>query len=396
MERHELRRVVTGTGAVGQVVDLGQAPAHRQAVDHVVGGRAVEHVDEAGVRVRRIVHDHLRPRRDAARLLHVQRGLVGARCCAEIAAAVDVHLRDPAGIDAEADGVPVRVRVVGIEIRQRRDADRLARAVDVGVVQRIDVVEVRDVADGVLARHAGGRRAARRQHQRPVEERVHRAVRVDVHRVEFRLVAQARDRDQQIPQQDGDPRVVTRPVEVAAVLRVVVQVDREGLIERLGRAGRLDHEVIGVDVGDRDPEARQIVRDRRDVAIAGRVAPDEVADREEMTEPGRVGVLRRRDVGLERRRVAHLEDQGCGHGRARRRRPIVLSLGWRNRCGSQGRVPDRDAHEEAEYPGVITEPARRPEPRSRVVGHIAALQIRGESVSTATAVSITVVKKRAE
>jgi len=55
---------------------------------------------------------------------------------------------DAANIDAQADEVPVRERVLGIERREGDDAHRAAGAVDARVVQRVDVVEVREVADG--------------------------------------------------------------------------------------------------------------------------------------------------------------------------------------------------------------------------------------------------------
>src|SRR6185437_922931 len=89
----------------GEVEDLRRAPAGGDAVGLVVGNGLRERIGEAVAGVRRVVDDDVRPRRDAAGLLHVQRRLAAA--AVEDAAAVHVHLGDAVRLGGQADVAPV-------------------------------------------------------------------------------------------------------------------------------------------------------------------------------------------------------------------------------------------------------------------------------------------------
>ena len=135
------------------LIELPESPAGGDAVGRVGLNRFGETVDIALIRVGALIDDHFGAGSDAARLFDVKCRFVRAGCIARCAgAAVYIHDLEAIGIDIETDGAPVGERVAGRERCQSDDADGAARASDVLVVQRKNIVVLREVGNQELAR----------------------------------------------------------------------------------------------------------------------------------------------------------------------------------------------------------------------------------------------------
>ena len=310
MERVELGGEVRA-GERRVVEHLGFAPAHGQAVHEVVRGGVVEEIEEAAVRVRSVVHDDVGVGSHTTRLLDVERRLARAGLRAELCPLVDVDLLDAVLAHSQPDRAPVVVRVGGVEVGQGRDADGRAGAVDAGSVQRVHVVVVGEVADRVVAGHAG-RRSVRGEDDRGRVLRSRRLGAGELRR-EGRLVREAGDDQHHVRESVGDTGRACRAVIPGAAALVVVQGEREGLGEGADGAGGLEHQIVRERRADLDAEGREVGADAGDVVRRRREAPGELVHRQEAMVGGGARLLRRLDELLQLVIRVDLEDDRHGH-----------------------------------------------------------------------------------
>ena len=293
MERAQFVGEVDAAVELREVEDFRRAPAYRQAVDLVVGHRPVEHVEEAGIGIRRVIHDDVRPRRHAAGLLDVERRLARAGRAAQRSAAVHVDLGDPVGFHAQADRAPVGVCVGGDEVRQGGDADGRALAVHAELVQRVDVVAVGHVAHGEFADRAGSggiagaRRGRRRALGQGVGALLRRKDRADPVRVVARFAAQARGHHQRAGKRGGNGGRRVRLMEGRAVAgAVVVDGGVEGRVELPDGAADLDGQVVRQKFELGQPVLLEERLDSGDLAGGGAIAVGKLRGGEEAVERG--------------------------------------------------------------------------------------------------------------
>lgn len=170
-------------------------------------------------------------------------------------------------------------------------------------------------------------------------------MRVDVHRMEHpRFVAQPAHGQQVTAQRRRQAQRTPRAVEPPSLARVVVEVGPEGLVEFVGRAGRLEHQMIRVHLGHLEAERRERLPDGGDIREARRELLHELAEREEAMELRRARILGGLHELLERRRMLNLQDQRHGDERVGGRGARVLRVGRRCARGGQ-RYRGRDENQ---------------------------------------------------
>ena len=272
---------------------FGRTPADRERINLVVDHRIAEHINETLLGVRCLVDNDIGPRGEPARLLHVERGLVGT---GSAGATIDLNLGDPVRLDRQPDRRPVPIGVGLIEGRQGGDADSAALPADPGLVEGIHLIEIGHVTHGEAAGHSGGGSIGG-QHDWNSRAGFKGGRRLHLGVIDG-LAAEARNGDNRSGDCRRHLRERHRRMVTLAGLGEFVDGDAEVAVEGVDRRGSFQQKPVRPDIRHLDARRLQALDHLLNLIRARRIAGRELVHRQELVKLRAAGRDRAVDEGF--------------------------------------------------------------------------------------------------